>query len=688
MADIPRAVLSDQFEERLAGRRLLAAVFVTFRFEPEFFEQQVLPVFVDVPTSHSEAIRRVQMEEALKDVPHRIAVYYDRNGLDQEAKASRLDIARIAVSHRTGIFHPKSIFALVECKDADDDGHRARALIVGCMSANLTRAAWWENVEVCHIEEIAEGEPTRLKEDLFGFLDGLERRVGLKASDGHGSLRAIKGFLRSTDQRLVRSSGGWLHTHFFDGTTSVREFLRATAGNALNGLYLEVISPYFDAGPESRPLIELIEEFGPKEVRVFLPRKDTGEALCSSKLFDWVREQPQVSWGRLPKDVIRGGKAENAKSRMIHAKVYRFFMANPKREYLFIGSVNLTGPAHGRLGRSRGGNLETGFLVEVDSRCRPDWWMEVERAKPTVYEPRSEDEDAVSTAGSRLSVRYRWDAKQADAYWDDDESAPSLRVLWNRELLFAVEPLLARQWVNLGPDSAAVLERALQSTSIVTVEGDRSEAVPILVQEEGMAHRPSLLFDLSPAEILRYWSLLSTEQRAAFLEAHFPEKLVLAAGGADLVGKYSRAVEHDSFFDRFAGIFISFGQLERNVRESLKAGNTRAAIYRLFGQKYDSLGRLLSRVRDDSEKGRDGLVEHYVMTLCARQVVTELRRDEPEFFREHVDEVRRLDEELSISEILRDTLASGGDPSMAEFLDWFEKWFLRRAEPVDREARA
>src|SRR5437899_10956503 len=109
MAELPPlAVLSEQFEERLAGRRLLAAVFVTFRFEPEFLEQEVLPVFVDVPTSHSEAIRRVQLEDALKDVPYRIAVYYDRNGLAQDAKPSRLDIARIPIFHRTGILHPKN----------------------------------------------------------------------------------------------------------------------------------------------------------------------------------------------------------------------------------------------------------------------------------------------------------------------------------------------------------------------------------------------------------------------------------------------------------------------------------------------------------------------------------------------------------------------------------------------------
>ena len=94
---------------------------------------------------------------------------------------------------------------------------------------------------------------------------------------------------------------------------------------------------------------------------------------------------------------------------------------------------------------------------------------------------------------------------------------------------------------------------------------------------------------------------------------------------ANLVTRYALAVDKDTFFDRFAGIFISFGNLERHIRESLNAGNSRPAEYRLFGQKYDSLGRLLDRVRDDSEKNRDEIVEHYVMALCARQIARNSR---------------------------------------------------------------
>jgi hypothetical protein len=414
---------------------------------------------------------------------------------------------------------------------------------------------------------------------------------------------------------------------------------------------------------------------------VFLPKAETGEALCSKEIFEWVKSQPGVSWARLPKDVTRGGKADNAKARMVHAKVYRFFSAQPKRELLFIGSVNLTSAAH-----RRGGNLETGFLVEVESPRRPDWWMDRDGSKPAIYVPHGEDEGAVSNSGSRLSLRYSWDSKLAQAYWDDPGRSGVLSVSWSGGALFEIDPLETREWTDIPAIAAEALEQVLRSTSILLVKGDRAEAVPILVQEEGMKSKPSILFDLSPAEILRYWSLLTTEQRAAFLEAQAPEGAI--GDDANLVTSYALAVEKDTFFDRFAGIFISFGNLERHIRESLNAGNSRPAEYRLFGQKYDSLGRLLDRVRDDSEKSRNELVEHYVMSLCARQTVTELRREFADFFKEHAADAQRLQHQLVIAEVLRARLIEGDDPAMTEFLEWFEKWFLRRAAPVGQEASA
>ncbi len=114
-----------------------------------------MPVFLDIPLSHAVAIRLVQIEAALRDISGSIAVYFDSNGLVAgDAGSAKLDVKRIPVQHRTGIFHPKNVFILVEAEEPDEVGHHARSLIVACMSANLTRSGWWENVECCHIEEL------------------------------------------------------------------------------------------------------------------------------------------------------------------------------------------------------------------------------------------------------------------------------------------------------------------------------------------------------------------------------------------------------------------------------------------------------------------------------------------------------------------------------------------------------
>lgn len=680
MADIPHEVLSEHFQKHMAGRRLVAGVFLTFRFDPAFFEQEILPVFLDIPLSHAAAIKLVQLEEALRSIPRGITVYFDQNGLVPEAGPAKLDFKRIAVRNRTGIFHPKNVFLLVEDEEADAGGHCEQALLLACMSANLTQSGWWENVEVCHVEEICEGEATRIRADLLGFVEGLERRVGEKASDRNDTLRAIRDFLRRTGQRQQRSSGGVLHPHFFDSRSTVADFLRQAFGGSLDGACLEIISPYFDDRAESAPLKELIDRFRPREVRVFLPRADNGGALCSAELYDWVQglESVGIRWGKLPEKMLIRGKGKDIQQRFVHAKVYRFFTPKPKRDVFFVGSVNLTRAAH-----QTGGNLETGFLVEVEPGRRPEWWLDADVPRPRTFEARSEDEGIAASGGTRLSLRYWWNKDIAEAYWDDANLSPPLSVEHQGVPLFQVDSIPPRSWKILDASACAELQRVLRSTSMLTVLGDSAEPGLLLVQEEGMSHKPSLLLDLSPAEILRYWSLLTAEQRAVAIEAHtmVPSDDV----GAALVAPFQRLADQDTLFDRFAGIFHAFGCLERSSREALRDGKSREATYRIFGQKYDSLGNLLTRVMKEDTEGKGDPVEHYVIMLCARQVADELERDHTDFWQEHTDDAKKLRKQLGEVVRVRERIVARDPVNMPQFLTWFERWFLRRATPVERE---
>lgn len=669
-ANLPSDVLSEHFEQRIRGRRLIAAVFATFQFDPGFFEQEVLPVLLDVPVSHAKPVRLLQLDDALRTVPGQIAVYYDANGIvSSDSGAPRLDVKRIPIRHPTGIFHPKNAFLLVEDAEADNEGHRARALLVASLSANLTRSGWWENVEACHVEEIAEGARTRLRDDLIVFLDSM--RAKARAETDQTALRLIRKFLSESEQRDQRTTDGALHTHFFASREPLVDFLRQTADAKLRGGYLEVISPYFDDATTCEPLRAIIARFEPKEVRVFLPRAANGEALCRKELYDDIRELPNTAWGRLPKDFLRLGRANDAGERFVHAKVYRFFTQSPKREIYFVGSANLTAAAH-----NAGGNVETGFLVEVIPERRPEFWLTPDDRRPVSFRVKGEADDAAASGGTRLNLCYHWDTQSARVFWDSASESPELRLEGRGLTIGTLRAVPPRTWVAVDASLAETVRAYLAEHALLTVHGEGENPGLLLIQEEGLSHKPSLLLQLSAADILRYWALLTAAQRSAFLEARAPE-VALTAEGADLVARAKTLVTTDTFFDRFAGFFHAFGCLERAVRDALDADNTRDATYRLFGKKHDSLGCLLERVL--AGDGAGDAVDQYVIVLCADQMCREIARDYPDFWRERRADARDLESRFEAARKIRDSLVASDPASMPAFLDWFDRRFLARS---------
>jgi hypothetical protein len=672
---IPHAVLSEQLEERIDGRRLVAAVFLTFEFDPGFFEQQILPVLLDVPLSHGTGLRLVQLEDALRSCAGCVAVYYDADHLVcGDAGSAHLDVQRVPVRHRTGVFHPKTVLLLLEDPEPDEEGHKVRTLLVGALSANLTRSGWWENVEAAHFEEVGEGEATRLKEDLQELLRNLKQRT----SDGieHPAADEIRKFLRDTEQRVKRISQGSFQPHFFAGGESFPDFLDRCAGEFLKGAYLEVISPYMDDAPPCAPLEELINRFGPKEVRVLLPHSRSGEVACSEETYDAVRKLRDVRWARLPASMQTAGKPAGGGERFVHAKLYRFFNQKPKRELCFVGSVNLTSAAH-----QKGGNWETGLLAEVECPHAPDFWLALEEGKPSAFKHEDETEPA-KAGGTPLMLRYRWDRNLAEVYWDNKDNSPVLTLTDRNVELGQLGPLTPAQWCTLDTGWADRMAAMLKETSFVEVRGHTDRPGLLLVQEEGMSHKPSMLFQLTVAEILRYWAMLTPAQRTTFLETKSPE-LTMVGEGAELLARFKISLTSETFFDRFAGYFHSFNCLERDVREQLSARREKEADYRLFGRKYDSLGTLLRQAVSDTGLFDD--VNRYVIFLCARQLCNELSRVFPDYWLSRREDVLALEADLAQSAMVRTRLA-GKNQEMPSFLEWFDKWFLKRASPMEMEA--
>lgn len=680
--DIPRQALSEHFQERLAGRRVLGVLCLTYQYDPGFFEQEVLPALLDVAVSHAAVARALQLEGAVRELQHGVAVFCDWRGLCiSDYGSPRLDVERVPVRLGTGIFHPKNVLILTEARDPSAEGTFKQELFVACASANLTRSGWWENVEVAHIESIEEGESTRLRDDLLSLFDRVER---LAQSPRAGALlKPYRAFARKLEQQPRKSEAGRLRTHFYVGgaggdSEDIPTFLAGMIPRD-DGYCLEVISPYFDEHPAKSPLFSLIKRLKPAKTRVFLPKAPDGTAQCSKEMFDSVREAG-AEWGALPDDLLSLGKRSASGERSVHAKVYRIFKGQPKREYLFVGSANLTAPAHS----GAGGNLETGFLIEIEPPRRPKFWLKAMGRKPQLFEhqcPEDSDDDAVDVP---LQLRFSWKDNRAFGRWDGQGPCPGVEICGQAGPLAAGVTLPDKPWTELDGRVAAALREELTSVSIVRVVLADGRESRILVQEEDLQMKPDLIHRLPVRDILEYWALLKAEQRQAFLDRKLP---VLIADGKGALSALptNRGSSRDDMFSRCAGIFHAFATLESRIVEAIEKGHRAQAGALIFGMRFDSLLTLLERIRerepDPAEAGTLDLVDRYLVAMCATQLRNVVSAKHEEFWSEYPTQAAELDARLAAKADLRSQLIASAPDGMEAFMGWFDHWFLKRQEP-------
>jgi len=381
-----------------------------------------------------------------------------------------------------------------------------------------------------------------------------------------------------------------------------------------------------------------------------------------------------VSWGRLPVK-----KESSGRSRFVHAKVYRFF--EPKRhgrEFLYVGSSNLTTP--GFLQAGAGGNFESGFFVEVPT-TRPDWWLALERERPARFLGADEECDTATSGGSLLQLRYDWTRRMAEAFWGGKSPSPQLTLLHGGLSVLELAPLAPQGWAPLAPELAQILRQVLVSSSLLEVQGEASERTYLLVQEEGLEARPATDRPLSASDILLSWTLRTPAEQAAFHERRTRDE---TAAEDPLARVAARLAQEESLFDRFAGHFHAFQCRERQLREAIESGQTRVADHRLFGEGLDSLGALLDRLAEPASEDSKA-VQFHVLALSALQLVDEVRRSFPDYWRAHAEAAQRLDAKLEHARRHRATLIER-DPTLGPFLDWLEPRFLRRARPRLTEA--
>ena len=666
---VPQSVLSEQLSEVLGNRTVHSAVFTTFNFDPGFFELHILPLlFPDQKFSEAEKVRLIQLEDCVRTIRN-LAVYYDANALAHDGDTPKLGYARIDVHWKRGVFHPKLIFLLV-----DEPEHKeVQSLIVCCQSANITRAGWWENLECAHIEDVADkklaDEPCTFRNDLMSLLVRIRRSL---PHENHDALDAIHHFIRYRTNPVaveeMHQGENW-DTRLFGASpqSSFAKWLKDEA-QIPPGWNLEVISPYFDKR-NANALEKVIESANPRRTRVYLPQSDDGTAQVSEAVYNQVESMRHVKWAQCPASMVQRkgtGTLEKLAPRFVHAKIYRFW----KQQFpnlIVVGSINCTRPAHGKADQ---GNLEAGFFVDTSKqKLNRQWWLETFDDESMRFVADLPDEsDGNDRALFDVMVRYDWARHEVAVRMEGKLRFPITFTDLADKVLFSIDEFDQDDWQLCDQSSADHMRDAIKRSGFLNVQCN-GVSWRILVREESFSHRPSLLLALSPDEILKYWSLLTPEQRTAFLERRMVDSI---EGLSTSSGQMIDITE--SVFHQFSGIFHAFGHLRRHLRDCLENERVTDAEYRVFGAKYDSLPELLRKMIE-KEDGDPLFV--YITFLTAKQLRNWMAREYGWFLEERKAMLRALDRLIAKGLRHRDQIPLQGDIDTDQFLAWYESMFLK-----------
>ena len=203
-----------------------------------------------------------------------------------------------------------------------------------------------------------------------------------------------------------------------------------------------------------------------------------------------------------------------------------------------------------------------------------------------------------------------------------------------------------------------------------------------------MFRKPSLAPERTAADILKDWAAPSEDRRTEMFESL--DAMPAGPAEADERQPEEELAPVESLFDRFAGIFHGFTSLERRVVEQLNGRNDDGAAYLLFGTTFNSLATFLKKEKE--EEIEIDPVNVYVAYLCAKQLVAMVRREAGgvlggTFLDRYGPSLKELEAQVEeplegLRQYISAEIDSEDGTDGAKFLEWFDRWFLRRATPA------
>jgi len=639
--------ISEAFRALIGEREVVQAFFTTYSFEPDFFELEVLPLLLGNPAlSRNESIRYYQLQSLMRQHSGRLAVVYDLSVFDPQL-APRLEVDYLPMRVGGACQHAKLMVLVVR-----DRKSKQLSIVLGAGSFNLTKAGWWENLEVGHWVELSEGSaPGNILDPLLDALRFYQTRTPSPVLDNILSVAmAFEASAADPNCSFYFSGNGAAHRHF---DTFIAEHTNANAS-------LEIISPFFADDGNNRIIIDFLGRY--PSATVLLPLDEQGQALVDRQSMYEALPRESITWGQWCES-IRKSHIPKSPYRRLHAKIYQ---AHGKYPWCFVGSVNLSFKAFRQ-------NVEAGFLLKGRD-AKP--LLVALQAPPDRFKVEVEASSA-SAAGDLemppICVAFDWQTDMLHTAC----KAPGELVLLNSAAEALVSVMLngADDLLSQAPQLKAHLQgSSLMHARWLTDAGEAEGTV--LVSQRNLFCRPTHLPVLDLQALLKIFIGMH-ESRRLELFGDLAIRLLRASQDDGVRDEFlpepTAEGAFESFFAEFSQVNGAFWELAERLTKAERDGDFQTLAYYLKGQQPDSLRKVLASIveLDSTNKGAS-LVVRYLTLLS----VTDLLKR----FAAHADEALVREAEKALTVLERDELLTQLDGTESgHFIRWFNTKFF---EPV------
>ncbi|MFZ6720549.1 hypothetical protein [Undibacterium sp. Ji49W] len=628
------------------------ALFSTFNFNGDFFEENVLPALFGMDNDDSRPVRSREVHKALTKTS--VGVIYDPSVAKHSGKAYRYTHYPVFIPG--SLFHAKNIFIIGKRKKTDTNSSEESWIYVATLSGNLSLSGWGENCEVMADTWIhsKNEQPWSAMDQYLGWLN---QQFSIKKS-AHNPLAAAIRLMNETirerrslvdpegtswkDKNHLRLYFSPLHDSFWDfAFDDVKEINT-----------IEVASPYWGSVNECVNLLEQKASFS-DDVKIslvmdYLPLsspKKTGLGIGDKDALakTWSGNVAFELW-------------KHETGRFHHLKLYRF--GTDKGVISAVGSCNFSRPGlFWNLGKKDGkkisGNVESMML---DMHEGIDW--PTRPASDIDFSEENTSDDAPKPLPYYVVVFYDWKSGEYSWSLTGNPGAQSIR------LKLSDFDIMIDEAHREGKKSGK-----LDKSQYTFSSGDGDEMSGFVIELNLEDSTREYITPLATDLILQSW-----------LQGTVNEPMPGEKGDADGDGESDNDPLDENLVlkdDKEQSLFFDFYDFYRaiaGIEKKLATSSGDGEILELLLSRSDSVKALGSAM---TKSAHSTSVKYLVLNECIRLMKNSKEKKLHSFikkFQKNIDEYR-----LMVMHDMENELSKGTPIDVSELLSWYEKQFRSAA---------